>query len=97
MRGPLEGHGYNRHPIRDGSGRADFRDLVQSATVRDLRRPTDGTKWTDEQLLFHMVLGYLVVRNLLFLVRGFARLPDGASRRFAATLDAGARPFHVIN
>src|SRR6476660_4476970 len=77
--------------------RADFRDLVDSATVRELRAPTDGTKWTNEQLLFHMVFGYLLVRNLLILVRGFSQLPDGASRRFAATLDAGTRPFHTIN
>jgi hypothetical protein len=77
--------------------RADFRELVDSATVRELRRPTDGTKWTNEQLLFHMVFGYLLVRNLLLLVRGFAHLTDGASRRFAATLDAGTRPFHVVN
>ena len=68
--------------------RADFRELVDSATVRELRRPTNGTKWTNEQLLFHMVFGYLLVRNLLVLVRGFSRLPDGASRRFATTLAA---------
>src|SRR6476661_6027057 len=63
--------------------RADFRELVYSATVRELRRPTDGTKWTNEQLLFHMVFGYLLVRNLLVLVRGFSQLPNGASRRFS--------------
>ena len=77
--------------------RADFRQLVDSATVRELRRPTNGTKWTNEQLLFHMVFGYLLVRNLLVLVRGFSRLPDEASRRFAVTLNAGTRPFHTIN
>jgi DinB superfamily len=77
--------------------RADFRELVDSATVRELRRPTAGTKWTNEQLLFHMLFGYLLVRNLLVLVRGFSRLPDEASRRFAATLNAGTGPFHVVN
>jgi hypothetical protein len=77
--------------------RVDFRDLVDTATVRELRRPSDGTKWTNEQLLFHMVFGYLLVRNLLPLVRGFSRLPDGASRTFAATLNAGTRPFHAVN
>ena len=77
--------------------REDFRELVDSATVRELRQPTDGTKWTNEQLLFHMVFGYLLVRNLLLLVRGFSRLPDGASRTFAATLNSGTRPFHAIN
>jgi hypothetical protein len=77
--------------------RADFHELVDSATVRELRRPTAGTTWTNEQLLFHMLFGYLLVRNLLVLVRGISQLPDGASRRFAATLNAGTRPFHVVN
>ncbi len=77
--------------------RADFHVLVDTATVRELRRPSDGTTWTNEQLLFHMLFGYLLVRNLLVLVRALSQLPDGGSRRFAATLNAGTRPFHVIN
>ena len=77
--------------------RHDYRELLDTATVADLRKPTVGTKWTNEQLLFHMLFGYLLVRNLRVLVWGFARLPDGASRRFAALLNAGTGPFHVIN
>ena len=77
--------------------RQDYRQLLDTATVAELRKPTLGTKWTNEQLLFHMLFGYLLVRNLRFLVRGFSRLPDGASRRFAALLNAGAGPFHVVN
>jgi hypothetical protein len=89
----------NRHDMHTEMERVrvDFRELVDTATVGELRRPTDGTKWTNEQLLFHMVFGYLLVRNLLVIVRGFSRLPDSASRRFAATLDAGSRPFHRVN
>ena len=34
---------------------------------------------------------------LLPLVKGFGRLPAPLSLRFAATLNAGTRPFHVIN
>jgi hypothetical protein len=70
--------------------RADFRDLLDTATVAELRQPSDGSRWTNEQLLFHMLFGYL-------LVLAFARLPDSTSRRFAAVLDAGTRPFHVVN
>jgi hypothetical protein len=77
--------------------RTDFRDLLDTATVAELRSPSNGTKWTNEQLLFHMLFGYLLVRNLRYLVLAFARLPDGASQRFAALLNAGTRPFHVIN
>ena len=77
--------------------RHDYRDLLDTATVAELRRPTDGTRWSNEQLLFHMLFGYLLVRNLTLLVRGFSRLPDDVSRRFAAFLNAGTRPFHVVN
>jgi hypothetical protein len=81
--------------VRDAA--ADFRVLLDGATSRELRSGTDGTKWTNEQLLFHMLFGYLVVRRLLILVRILGRLPEGVSRGFAATLNAGTRPFHVIN
>ena len=76
---------------------ADFRVLLDTATSAELRRGSDGTKWTNEQLLFHMLFGYLVVRRLLPLVRILGWLPDGVSRVFAAALNAGTRPFHVVN
>jgi DinB superfamily len=77
--------------------REDFRQLVRSSTRADLRRPSDGTRWTNGQLLFHMLLGFLIVRTLLPLVTTFSRAPDGWSRRFAAGLNAVQRPFHVVN
>src|SRR5436189_6436495 len=75
--------------------RADFRALVATASADDLRRRSNGTRWTNRQLLYHMVFGYMIVRTLQPLVHGLGRL--GKSRRFAATLDAGRRPFHVVN
>jgi len=79
------------------AARNDFHQLVDGATTAELRRRSDGTKWTNDQLLFHMLFGYLVVRVLLWLVRGFSLLPERYSRRFAQALDAAGRPFHVIN
>jgi hypothetical protein len=73
----------------------EFHQLITRASPEDLRRTTDGTRWTNRQLLFHMVLGFGVVRTLLPLVRTLGRL--GHSRGFAATLDAGHRAFHWIN
>ncbi len=77
--------------------RHDFRRLAGDATPADLRRPSDGTKWTNQQLLFHMLFGYLIVRALLVLVRIFGLLPDGASKSFARLLDAAHKPFDLIN
>lgn len=83
--------------INDEMGRAqaEFRELVAAASPDDMRRPTNGTRWTNRELLFHMVLGYGVVSTLLPLVRGLGRL--GHSRGFAATLNSCRRPFHWIN
>ena len=44
-----------------------------------------------------MLFGVLLVRALLVLVKGFGRLPGFVSRVFAAALNAGTRPFHVVN
>lgn len=77
--------------------RLDFHRLIGDATPADLRRPSDGTRWTNQQLLFHMLFGYLIVRALLILVRVFGLLPDGASKAFARLLDSAHRPFDLIN
>lgn len=77
--------------------RAQFHMLLRDASSDDLRRRSNGTKWTNEQLLFHMVFGYLVVRVLLGLVKFFGRLPAPASAVFANVLNSATRPFHHIN
>ena len=62
--------------------RAAFHAMVEAASPADLRRGTAGTRWTNGQMLFHMLFGYLIVRRLLVLVRLF---------------DSTTRPFHVVN
>jgi hypothetical protein len=77
--------------------RADLHWLLSVAPGEELRARSDGTRWTNEQLLFHMVFGFLVVRRLLPLVRLVSRLPPPAGRGFAGVLDTCWRPFHVVN
>lgn len=77
--------------------RATLRAALASATDSDLRRRSAGTRWTNEELLYHMVFGFMVVRALLVLVRVFGRLPPPASKLFAALLNAATRPFHTVN
>jgi hypothetical protein len=76
---------------------ADFRGLLEAATPAELNAPTNGTKWTNRQLLFHMLFGFLLVRVLIVMVKGFGRLPRGVFGVVASTLNAGTRPFHVLN
>ena len=78
--------------------RVEFHRLLAEAEGNDAwTTPTRGTRWTNEQLLFHMVFGYMVVQRLLVLVRVFSRLPDAFSRVFARALNAATAPFDVIN
>jgi hypothetical protein len=74
-----------------------FRHLVEDASPADLARSSDGTRWTNQQLLFHMLFGYLLMRAVIVLAGVFARLPASASRVFARLLDAVTGPFHWIN
>jgi len=77
--------------------RATFHELLDGSCDADLHRRSNGTRWTNQQLLFHMLLGYLIVRALGVLVRVFGRLPVGASWPFAWLLNSATKPFDVIN
>lgn len=100
---PQPSRQVNSHPDRAAArdemnqARQEFRQLLAAASRADLRRPSDGTRWTNRQLLFHMLLGYLVTRTLLPLARVLGRLPRPASQAFACLLDAASRPFHLVN
>jgi hypothetical protein len=90
---------WDRQAVHDELDRvqADFRRLLGQATPASLARRTDGTRWTNEQLLFHMLFGYIIVRALLPMVAVFGRLPGGFSRAYARLLNAASRPFDLIN
>ncbi|MEV8094795.1 DinB family protein [Kitasatospora sp. NPDC085879] len=92
--GPLD-----RQVVHDELERArsEFHQLVEAASTDDLARLTRGTRWTNEQLLWHMLFGFIVVRALLVLVRLFGRLPRGVSRAFARVLDTATVPFDLVN
>lgn len=76
---------------------AELEATLAAASPAGLRLGSAGTRWTNEELLFHMVFGYLVVLALLPLVRVFGKLPPRLSRGFAAVLNAGTVPFDVVN
>ena len=77
--------------------RGEFHALIAKSSPADLAWLSNGTRWTKRELLFHMLLGYLVTRNVIALVKAVSRLPTPVQRGFAATLNAGTRPFDHIN
>ena len=82
--------GYDRAAV-------ELRGWLDAASIADLFRRSNGTRWTNEELLFHMVFGYMVVRALLPLVRVVSGLPAPVGGAFARVLNAGTTPFDVVN
>lgn len=79
------------------STRRTFHGLLDSMSEADLHRPTRGTKWNNEELLFHMLFGYLIVLALIPIVKLFGHLPRKSSRYFARFLNSMTRPFDTVN
>lgn len=77
--------------------RADFHRVLQVVGAEEWSKRSSETRWTNEQLLFHMVFGYMVVQRLLLLVAVLGRSPRLLSRGFARMLNAATPPFHRIN
>ncbi|WP_439659495.1 DinB family protein [Lentzea sp. HUAS TT2] len=89
----------DRSAVHDDLDRARsaFRALLDDATDQELRRPSNGTRWNNRQLLFHMLLGFLIMRALLALARIVARLPDRVGRGWAVLLNVATKPFDAVN
>src|SRR5215207_11167123 len=77
--------------------RETFHTILASSTAGELRRPSNGTRWNNQELLFHMLFGYMVVVVLLRMVKVLGLLPRTVSKAFALLLNASTRPFNAIN
>jgi hypothetical protein len=77
--------------------RTTFHQWVRTMTAEDLDRSSNGTRWTNRELLFHLLFGYLIVRRLLWMIRLFGVLPAALSRPFAAMLNFATKPFDTVN
>ena len=77
--------------------RVTFRHLIEEASPADLARASSGTRWTSQQLLLRMLLGYLITPALIVLAGTFARLPAGASRVYGRLLNAATGLFDWVN
>ncbi|MFF2028708.1 DinB family protein [Arthrobacter sp. NPDC058192] len=76
---------------------ADFREIIESAPADELDLPSAGTRWTNRQLLFHLVLGQNIALAGMPLLGLFSRLPSSASRNWSRVLDACTGPYNWVN
>jgi hypothetical protein len=89
----------DRHHIHDElrQRRETFHAILASSTAGELRRLTNGTRWNNQELLFHMLFGYMVVVVLLRMIKVLGLLPRPTTKPFALLLSAASRPFNAIN
>jgi hypothetical protein len=77
--------------------RDDYVALVRSAAPADLDAPSEGTRWTNRELLFHMWFGQRIARALIPVMGAFSRLPPAASRAYAGLLATLTGPYDWVN
>lgn len=79
------------------AAQAQFHAVLDSLSDRDWRQRSCNPGWTNGDVLFHMALGFFLLPVLLPLIRLAGRLPQGATRPFAALLNQATGPFNWIN
>lgn len=77
--------------------RDDFDQLVAGAAPADLDRASDGTRWTNRELLFHMWFGQRITRAIIVLMGLTSRLPRRFDAAFAWVLRAATTPYNWTN
>jgi hypothetical protein len=75
----------------------DYLAILQTARIDELDLPSHGTKWTNRQLLFHMLLGQRITRMVIVIMAAFSRLPAGASRAWAKGMTAATPLYDRLN
>jgi DinB superfamily len=79
------------------AARQEFYDMVASISEPWWAKPSHNPGWTNGQVLFHVLLGFILVPPLAGLLVFFGHLPAVCSRIFAAILNFSTPLFNRIN
>lgn len=75
----------------------DFEVLLATGSTDRLDGATDGTGWTNPQLLWHMAFDQHIACALLPVTGGLSHLPALASGRYTSALSTATRPYNWVN
>jgi len=79
------------------STHAAFHAILDSFSEEDLHHQSLNPGWTNNEILTHMVFGFVIVIALLPMVRMWGILPRKSSKWFAVMLNAFTLPFNWLN
>ena len=77
--------------------RQEFHTLVSSIPDQAWTQPSRNAGWNNDQLVFHILLGFILVQPLSFVLIFFGHLPDVCSQIFAGILNLATPLFNLIN
>jgi len=92
-----------QHPDKDTiraeleKTRVEFHALSRSLSATDLARQSKNVAWSNGEVLFHIMLAFILVPALLWLIRFFGRLPKSWSKPFAMLLNLSTPIFNWLN
>ena len=88
-----------RRKLRDDleTAQQEFHEMMAMVPNEAWTAPSKNPGWTNGQLLFHILLGFILVRPLASLLVFSGHLPGSWSRVFAGLLDWSTPLFHRIN
>ena len=96
MNPPATDVGRSLHAELEATRRA-FHALVDSLSDEHLTQPSLNSGWTNGEVLFHILLGFVLLEPLGPMARFFGRLPRFVFKPFAWVMDALTGPFNWIN
>ena len=79
------------------AARLEFRAMVNAVSDRAWAEPSLNPGWSNGQLLFHVLFGFILVLPLSRLLVFFGHLPDVCSRSFAGALNLSTQVVNRIN
>jgi hypothetical protein len=79
------------------AARQEFHAMAAAVSEEAWSEPSNNPGWTNGQVLFHVLLGFLLVPPLARLLVVFGHLPGALGRAFARLLDLPTPFFHGIN
>ena len=79
------------------ASRLAFHALLDSLSEADFKKKSLNPGWTNEEILFHIALGFFVLLTLLPLARFFGCFPKSFSHPLAHVLNSCTIPFNWIN
>jgi DinB superfamily len=79
------------------AARRDFHEMVASISEQWWAKPSHNPGWTNGQLIFHVLLGFILVLPLASILVFFGHLPAVCSRTFAEILNFLTPLFNRIN